>query len=43
MVDDPLTVMDRLALAAPDVVGAKTTPNVVLWLGASVSGRLSPL
>jgi hypothetical protein len=39
---DPSIVSDRLPLTEPAVVGAKTTPNVVLWLGASVSGRLSP-
>jgi hypothetical protein len=40
---DPLMVIDRLPLLMPADVGAKATPNVVLWLGASVSGRPSPV
>jgi hypothetical protein len=39
---EPAMVIDREPLTAPAAVGPKTTPNVVLWLGASVSGRLSP-
>ena len=39
---DPLMLMESFPLLAPAVVGAKTTPNVVLWLGASVSGRVRP-
>jgi hypothetical protein len=40
---DPLTVNDKLPVPAPAEVGAKTTANVVLWFGASVTGRLSPV
>lgn len=40
---DPLTVRDKVPLLEPVAVGAKTTANVVLWLGANVSGRLSPV
>ena len=43
VVVDPLTVIDRMLLAAPTAVGAKTTANVVLWFGASVSGRVRPV
>jgi hypothetical protein len=43
VVVDPLTVIDRVPLTAPTAVGAKTTANVVLWFGASVNGRLSPV
>lgn len=40
---EPFMVIDRPPLLAPADVGAKTTPNVVLWFGASVNGRLSPV
>lgn len=40
---DPLMVIESVPLLAPATVGAKTTPNVVLWFGASVIGRLSPV
>jgi hypothetical protein len=40
---DPLVVIDRLPVLVPDDVGAKATPNVMLWLGTSVSGRPSPV
>jgi hypothetical protein len=40
---DPLMVSERLPLPAPADVGAKTTPNVVLWFGARISGRLNPV
>jgi hypothetical protein len=40
---DPLMASERLPLPAPADVGAKTTPKVVLWFGARVSGRLNPV
>jgi hypothetical protein len=40
---DPLMLIDRLPLLAPADVGAKTTPNVELWFGTSVRGRLNPV
>ena len=40
---DPLTVKDSVPLVGPDVPGAKTIPNVLLWFGARVSGRVNPL
>ena len=40
---DPLTVIERMLFAVPATVGAKTTENVVLWLGAKVIGRLNPV
>jgi hypothetical protein len=40
---DPLTVNERVPLLAPAEVGVKTTPNVVLWFAARVSGRLRPV
>jgi hypothetical protein len=39
---DPLMVIDIFPAPAPAVVGAKTTPNVVLWFEARVSGRVRP-
>ena len=40
---DPLMVIDRLPVLVPADVGAKATPNVMLRLGTSVSGRPSPV
>ena len=40
---DPLTVIERMLFAVPATVGAKTTENVVLWLGTKVIGRLNPV
>ena len=40
---DPLIVSAILPLLAPAVLGAKTTPNVVLWFAARVSGRVRPV
>jgi hypothetical protein len=40
---DPATVSDSVAVAGPAAVGVKTIPNVLLWLGARVSGRVSPV
>jgi len=40
---DPLTVNDSVALVGPGVPGAKRTPNVLLWFGARVRGRVNPL
>jgi hypothetical protein len=40
---DPLTVSDKRPLELPAAVGAKTTPKVVLWLGARESGKPSPV
>lgn len=40
---DPLTVIERMLSDVPAIVGAKTTENVVLWLGAKVIGRLNPV
>ena len=39
---EPLIVIDSVPTLAPAVVGAKTTPNVVLWFDAKVSGRVRP-
>jgi hypothetical protein len=36
-------VIDRLPVLVPEDVGAKATPNVMLWLGTSVSGTPSPV
>lgn len=43
VVADPLTVKDSVPLIAPGVPGANRTPNVVLWFGARVRGRVNPL
>lgn len=40
---DPPMVSEILPVLAPAAVGAKTTPNVVLWFAARVSGRLRPV
>lgn len=40
---DPPTVKESIPLMGPDVPGAKTIPNVLLWFGARVSGRVNPL
>jgi hypothetical protein len=40
---DPLEVMLTLPLAAPFVVGAKSTVNEVLWPVVSVNGKDKPL
>jgi hypothetical protein len=39
---DPLMVIDSVPALPPAVVGAKTTPNVVLWFDARVRGRVRP-
>jgi hypothetical protein len=40
---DPLEVMLTLPLAAPFVVGEKSTVNEVLWPAVSVQGKDKPL
>jgi hypothetical protein len=40
---DPLTVSDRVPVAAPETLGVKPIPNVLLWFGARTSGRVSPV
>src|SRR5208337_5000240 len=40
---EPVEVMLTLPLAAPLVVGVKTTVNDVLWPALRVKGRASPL
>ena len=40
---EPLEVMVTLPLAAPLVVGEKSTVNDVLWPALNVKGKVSPL
>jgi hypothetical protein len=40
---DPLEVMLTLPLAAPAVVGEKSTENEVLWPAVNVTGKDRPL
>lgn len=42
-VPDPLTVIDSVPVAAPETLGVKPIPNVLLWFGARTSGRVSPV
>jgi hypothetical protein len=40
---DPLMVIDSIPVAAPEALGVKPTPNVLLWFGARLSGSVSPV
>lgn len=40
---DPLTVIDSVPVAAPETLGVKPIPNVLLWFGARLSGSVSPV